>query len=251
MNTRQAMLFGAEEIPQPAFAALYRTLTGLDLQRGPDCWRLHYDGTQWHLPRAVDALRITHIGDRPATRVVDRYLGNAPWPREDVQTVVDVGAFVGEFMRGGGFAGLAIEPDGHNAWCAWHNLECPVVEAVAWYEDDTVAFRQARDGSESSVGSPDGSGTRHTTDVTARRVSDIVDDHGLGGVDLVKVDAEGAEVEAVAGAVELRTRFAVDVGPERGGHDTADAVAALLQSHDYRTSTAGNILYAEPEEQDT
>ncbi|WP_225334242.1 hypothetical protein [Halomicrobium urmianum] len=75
----------------------------------------------------------------------------------------------------------------------------------------------------------------------------MVDEWGYNP-DLVKVEAEGAEPEVLAGTVDLDCEIVVDVSDERVGESTRTMCEGLLNSHGYATEfcAAESVLYAEP-----
>lgn len=260
-TNRNWPMAAVESAPERIFAAIYRWPTHRSLRRVDDHWELEFnpDGHQagkhetWHLPRARDALRLTHIGEYPKVRVLQKYMRplSELMSTRQIYDAVDVGAYIGEFSRRMQGDVLAMEPDPRNAALLERNTDerTEVVQAAAWMTDDELTFHAAADGSESSLTVIDSGGRDDDLRVSARRVSSVCDEHGFEP-DVVKIDAEGSEPEAVAGAVPLRCPIVVDVGPERGGLSTASATRALLESHDYRVHgpSDDNVLAAVPSE---
>jgi FkbM family methyltransferase len=88
--------------------------------------------------------------------------------------------------------------------------------------------------------------------VRARRLDDILKDSGIGRVDVVKIDVEGAEFLVLKGAQEMLERYhpliiveLVESQLQAMGTSTAEVVA-LLHSHGYewRHSYADNAEFA-------
>lgn len=236
-----------EALPTSLFKLWWKKDTGRNLYADGDLWRFSDGVRDYYLPRPVDALRLTHIGAEPRERVAMKYVGKSPWDLEDIDTVVDVGAYIGE-LHMFGFDGIAIEPDGRNYRCCVRNVpdDVATVNAAAWYEDKVMRFGEDSDGSESRLYTDEAHDVA-TESIAARPAGDIVAQsaYSAGDIDLVKIDAEGYEPEVVAGAVSLSTRFAIDVSPERHGRSTDGLCRALLASHGYSTERRGDVLYAE------
>lgn len=252
-NGNRAMA-AVEAVPDAVFARVFSASTDHHLTRDGDLWTLSTVGrwqlTKWTLPRARDALRITHIGDEPRKRVRDKYLGPTPFSPQDIDSVVDVGAFIGEFAGRLNADVLAVEPDPRNAMCLRSNLsdDATVAEVAAWHSVDELSFASATDGSESGVGAVDGGvATRQEMSVRATTVTALCNKHGMEP-DLIKIDAEGAEPEVVAGAIGVGAPIAVDVAAERRGDSPLSAVAALLRSHGFELTydDGADVLFGEP-----
>lgn len=238
-------------VPDAVFARIYSASTDYHLARDGGLWTLTTaDGEHWTLPRARDALRITHIGDDPRGRVVEKYLGATPLTADEIDTVVDIGAFVGEFGRRLDASVLAVEPDPLNARCLRRNLsdDATIVEVAAWHSDTRLHFHSADDGSDSSIGPLDpGARERRGVLVDARPLRTLCEKYGVVP-DLIKIDAEGAEPEVLAGAIGLNTPIVVDVAAERGGSSPLSAVTALLRSHGYaiQFDRGHSVVFADP-----
>lgn len=141
----------------------------------------------------------------------------------DSDVVIDVGAHLGTFTRialqRGARQVVAIEPDPVNAACfsrtfadeiADHRVR--LVEAAAWHSPGTLEFEV---GGASQTGHVAGSHTAKSVAVRAVTLDGLVDELELGRVDFIKMDIEGAERHALAGAAKLlaahRPRLAICV----------------------------------------
>lgn len=139
----------------------------------------------------------------------------------DSDVVIDVGAHLGTFTRialqRGARQVVAIEPDPVNAACfsrtfadeiAGHRVR--LVEAAAWHSTGSLAFET---GGASQTGHVAGSHTSRSVSVRAVTIDGLVDELALGRVDFIKMDIEGAERHALAGARRLlgahRPRLAI------------------------------------------
>lgn len=242
-----------EAMPVPAFQTIYNQSTTHRLTRareehnGRPLWKLVTEGgEEWMLPRAKDALRITHIGADPRNRVLNKYFadfGPSAGDPDEYEFVVDVGAFIGELSRRlaeRGVQVLAIEADGRNAACLEHNVPDNVttVHTAAWHSDEFISFRQAEHSSESSALTLDAGATeRSRTQIKAKRVSKICEEHDFEP-DLVKIEAEGAEPEVLAGAVDLDCKMVIEVSEERAGSSPRTVCAGILSSHGYKPKSS-------------
>ena len=136
--------------------------------------------------------------------------------------VVDAGAFVGTFglfcakLVGSGGKVFCFEPDPANYRELCQNIQLNGVSNVTaipkglWSSETVLSFRS--DGSVgSSFVSKEGSGALVEIPVTT--IDDLAEREGLDGVDFIKMDIEGAEIEAITGARRclgaLRTHLAI------------------------------------------
>lgn len=252
-RNRNYPMAAVEAMPERVFVEIYNRATDgtteLRKQTGPDpvVWRLDHLGRSWRFPRAKDALRITHIGERPERRVRDQYtLGGAFAPDPD-DMVVDVGSFIGELAVQLHDVDLchdivAVEPDPRNAVCLDYNVPDAVqVERVGAYsENSDLTFHMARDGSESGVLRPD-KGQSQEIQVPMRRLDSLLEREP----DWLKVEAEGNEPEVLEGLGEYRPRqIVVSVSAERDGLSPAEWCRSHLRERGYDTAQRGEYLFA-------
>jgi FkbM family methyltransferase len=129
----------------------------------------------------------------------------------DSDVVLDVGAHLGTFSRialqRGARLVVAIEPDPVNATCFRRTFEEEIangrvrlVQAAAWHSSGSLQFEI---GNASQTGHVTGAESRSTVTVRAVTLDDMVDELKLDRVDFIKMDIEGAERHALAGAREL------------------------------------------------
>jgi FkbM family methyltransferase len=129
-------------------------------------------------------------------------------------TVIDIGAYIGWYTiqtaRAVGPAGrvIALEPDAPNRRQLESNLavngltNCTIIPAAAWskpgeigwHSDDVPVWRRVDR-------TPGGGSVRAVT------VDAVASDLGLREVNWIKMDIEGAEVEAIKGAEQILKRF--------------------------------------------
>lgn len=190
----------------------------------------------------------------PTPRRILRYRGGIAWriaklarrygcpdfyePHEG-DVVLDVGSNVGEFSLyavSKGAQAYAFEPDPSVYACLSHNLQrfpdAKGLKLALWSERTTLRFYSAAEKADSSFFEPD-SQVREVIELEAWPLDDIADIVALERIDFLKIDGEGAEPEILQGAKETlqRTRrIAIDVGPERLGESTRDAVIEILEA---------------------
>jgi FkbM family methyltransferase len=131
--------------------------------------------------------------------------------------VVDVGAHVGTFgddaLRRGASKVVMVEPDPVNVECIRRNFPAEIADGRvvivpegAWSSAGTLTFSIGVGNSgEGSLVIPD-KGSR-SIDVRTRPLDDMLRELGIGRVDFIKMDIEGAEREALKGAAQTLSRF--------------------------------------------
>ena len=139
--------------------------------------------------------------------------------------VVDVGSNIGEFSMALGARfplcqTIRFEPSLTEAMASLHNLEnqnSHLIPKALWSEETTLEFFMANENGDSSIFQ-----SRENLASTRLKVSTLDKELGffnIKSIDLLKIEAEGAEPEVLIGATEslLKTRYVVaDLGPERG-----------------------------------
>lgn len=143
-------------------------------------------------------------------------------PEETIRTgdvVLDVGGHVGTFTRRalalGASRVVAVEPDPVLAVCLRQNFagdsRVTVVEAAAWNESGALTLRwgPVNSGTSSVI-----TGGERIGEVRAVTIDSLTKSLGLSRVDYIKMDIEGAEREALAGAAATlraqRPRLMID-----------------------------------------
>ena len=126
----------------------------------------------------------------------------------DSDVVIDVGAHLGTFtriaMHRGARQVVAVEPDPVNAACFGRTFADEIadgrvrlVEAAAWHSSGTLEFEV---GGASQTGHVARSHAAKTVTVRSVTLDQVVEELKLGRVDFIKMDIEGAERHALAGA---------------------------------------------------
>lgn len=154
-------------------------------------------------------------------------------------TVIDIGANVGEFSLGAAALGAtvhAIEGDPLVFRCLSRNIRDQVGvfshQNVVWKEDTRLTFYSEPTDADSSVFCPEAGVSSTAIEVDAVALDTLATRVGLGEISFLKCDAEGAEPEVIEGgrALLARTRaVAFDTGAERMGEETSDACEELLR----------------------
>ena len=129
----------------------------------------------------------------------------------DSDVVVDVGAHLGTFTRialqRGARLVIAVEPNPVNAACFERTFEEEItsgrvrlVQAAAWHSPGSLQFEL---GNASQTGHVTGVQSGSAMTVRAVTLDDMMDELKLDRVDFIKMDIEGAERHALAGARRL------------------------------------------------
>jgi len=252
-----AQLAAVNATPDRLFQALYphyakhRNDQTVTFQRLDHCVRADISGTRWYLPDARTVIRLTEIGRYPQHRVWNTYRDVDYCDVEQGDTVIDVGAYIGEFSRHAATrAGrvIAAEPAPDTLPCLARNLQqyanTELVTAPLWKASEHKAFAHATDGTEHSLVGVDDGETVETPTVATTTLADVIKRRNLS-VDFLKVDAEGAEPEVLAGLGAYRPeKIAVSVTPERKGVSPRERVKCELTERGYTCRERDQILFA-------
>jgi FkbM family methyltransferase len=197
------------------------------------------DDTLW-LPSAQRILRYRQGMAARIRRVAEDYGAGRDYPFGPNETVIDIGANIGEFSLAVAAQSrrvIAIEPDPDCFACLCRNVAAhaniETLQTLLWSEPTELTFHSEPGHGDSSVFAPDSGDATQSLTLPARTLDDIAAELQIGSVDLLKCDAEGAEPEVLEGAsaVLARTRLAaIDTGPERDGERTNAACSALLRA---------------------
>ena len=170
------------------------------------------------------SLYFTGMSAREDQLVRDYLLARIPFESGD--RIVDVGANIGEvsqlLARRYGVIPTAFEPEDREFQALEENLRQTDGSAhneLLWSHRTELTFHDANDSGDSSIfhTSQAKSSRRRTTTTLDAAIEETA--ASRGAIRLLKLEAEGAEPEVLAGATETlgRTQFVTaDVGPERG-----------------------------------
>jgi len=167
------------------------------------------------------------------------------------EVVIDAGAYNGHlsiyFASKVGRAGrvIAIEPDSANLRRLRENLalnpdlqNAVVVECMLWDRVETVEFCEQGTGASSAFWMPDGIARKRKETTT---LDSIVQEMNLSRLDFIKMDIEGAEVKALAGARQtierFRPNFAIASYHVAEGERTLPRVEQALGEYGYEVET--------------
>src|SRR5436190_245667 len=181
-------------------------------------FRLSYCHGLWHV--RDDAVEMV-FRDYPylAFHDIEGYLCDGKWKPRPGMTVVDVGGCFGEFAlyasKRVGPTGrvLMLEPDPGNIEVARGNFalngnpsNIQIVKAGLWNKRGTVRFNAGQSHQSSVVAEGGGAGA-NAIEIETHTLASLVEEFKLDRLDLVKMDIEGAELEAMAGASDLPAKF--------------------------------------------
>ena len=166
---------------------------------------------------------------------------------EPGETVVDVGSFVGSFaisaIQHGADRVIAVEPAPTNQRCLCANIQLHVtqpertliVAAAVSNIAGVGTFNLSDTGADNSLLKPDEGSLDHSIEVELITLGQIFERHGIDPVKtFLKVEAEGAEIEALEGLGHHRPhKIVVDVSPERDGQEPREPIEKLLREMGY------------------
>ncbi|HAT72027.1 MAG TPA: hypothetical protein DCS63_04350 [Elusimicrobia bacterium] len=189
-----------------------------------------------------------------AERSYTRFEGFLPAPGE---TVVDVGGHQGIFaMEAARLVGksgrvLVAEASPVNVGILRENVEINafknvtvVHRAVTDYKGEAILYLtdEMSGGHSLVVNEPD----RTPVKIAADTLDSILAAHGIGRVDLLKIDVEGAAMQVLSGATETLKTLPRIVMEVEGGEEKCRLIRERLEALGYRTRETGAIVYADP-----
>ena len=154
-----------------------------------------------------------------------------------IGAVVDIGANVGEFSLAAipyARAIFAIEPEERVFSALCENLKkgnTMCIRALLAEDNGVMNFYSKTDTADSTLIKPSMDVGYTVSRISSKTLDAVLTEHRVGKIDLLKVEAEGAEPEVLRGARETlkSCRYVVvDAGPERNQKCTVDAVTAIL-----------------------
>ncbi|MDX1979390.1 MAG: FkbM family methyltransferase [Bryobacteraceae bacterium] len=227
---------------------------------GRTLWRTA-GGEMW-APKGAGINYVTQVAVEMRANVYDlSFLKTATRPA----IVLDCGANIGYFARYALEAGVsrvvAFEPSPGNADCLRLNTaadaaKVTIVQEGVWDREDTLCF---------STKGAHNPGGHHVTDeahadirIPVTTIDQVVERLGLSYVDYIKMDVEGAESKAIAGARETIRRFKpiMSIATEHTSdlfQNTLDVIEAVqkvdssyeylcTEAHPYTSPSRGRIL---------
>jgi FkbM family methyltransferase len=160
---------------------------------------------------------------------------------ESGDVVIDAGAYIGLFTLSVARKArkvIAIEPDPRNFSILQTNValarlkNVKLVNKALWCKRGKVKFYVSEQSSSSSIFGERQGQTQHVINVETTTLDDIVAEEHLSRIDFLKMDIEGAEIEALQGAVRTlkNTRKVVIAAYHvRNGKPTAPFVTSFLK----------------------
>jgi FkbM family methyltransferase len=150
--------------------------------------------------------------------------------------IVDVGANVGDLIHyfpNQRYIGFEPSPEEFKALEKNKNSNCEVFNLCIAEEEKQITFYISSAGADSSIYLP--LKLERIIEVQSRRLDELIDEP----IKLLKIDAEGAEVEVIKGCKRLMgiTQFiAIDLGFEKSvkQESTAPPVFEILYSHNFK-----------------
>jgi FkbM family methyltransferase len=224
--------------------------------------RMSYDGRMWHVRDGDVALRFPYYPYSPV-HDIQGYFREGRWRLEPGMTVLDVGGCNGEFalyaaqLVGPRGRVLMLEPDEKNVAVARQMFELngnpaniEVIPVGLWSKPDRLRFR-ATGGAESAIdvgggrGAAAGAGARtgdpDVTEIQVQSLPSLARELDLRRLDFVKMDIEGAEMEAISALPDmppgLRPRYAIASYHVVDGRRTADVLPEVFARVGYTCET--------------
>jgi FkbM family methyltransferase len=194
--------------------------------------------------------------DHAFDRIWDQYLVTNFEFQNSKPIVIDIGANIGEFVIAAAQRHAhkiyAFEPDPVCFLCLESNTKS-IFEKVNLYnfplsnKTEIQKFYLATENADSSLVPPTTSSK--STDLMVKRLDVIREIQELNYIDLLKMDAEGAEPEVLEGLGDLVYKigkFVIDVGPERNGKSTDKMVMNFFANKkirsEFRVHKSGRTL---------
>jgi len=166
--------------------------------------------------------------------------------------VVDCGAYVGGFSMS--VAGIAkevhgFEPAPLNFACLQRNLSAFASARVnnmgLFSKTQTMVLNVSASAVEHSLLRPDDGPPLSQREIPVMTLEDYCRERGLPGLDFVKIEAEGVELEIYDGLGAIKPRkLAIDVSPERDGQSPAATFYEKLTRDGYKVQQRGAVMFA-------
>jgi len=203
-------------------------------------------------PRPIPMVIMSHIVFGYETWLQHKYALPGFVEVEPGDTVVDCGAYVGGFALSAARVAKRVhvfEPENRNFDCCERNLaqfdNVELVNKGLYSQTKVTALNIAQSSVEHSLLLPDDGAPIGTQPVQLIRLWDYFETTAPGGIDFVKIEAEGVELEVFAGLQDLRPRkLAIDVSEERDGESPAEEFREILLSLGYELRQRGHVMFA-------
>jgi FkbM family methyltransferase len=215
-------------------------------------FRLSYRGGVWYVTDGDVELKFPYYPYIPFYDI-EGYLNEGRWSPQPGMTVLDAGGCNGEFALyaakrvGPGGRVLMLEPDPKNIEVAKRvfemngnpsNLE--IVPVGLWSKPDKLRFSAISDAT-SAVAKDATAGDANTIEIDVHSLPSLAREMNLSRLDMVKMDIEGAELEAISALPDmppgLRPSFAIASYHVVDGRRTADVLPELFRRVGYACRT--------------
>lgn len=220
----------------------------IGLRREGKLVRLHDGARSIYIPRCNCAADFRTGVDARLEAVAEKYLGETGYVPREGDTIIDIGAGIGEFTlwcADRGARVLAFEPDPLAFACLERNAgaltNVSAFPYALWKERVDLRLHGSPNTRESSL-IEDGRANTRNADVEAWPLDQLPFMVQLPVVDLMKVDGEGVEPEILSGALRTlrRTRvLAVDVSAISRRPNLRTRVESTLDSATFRALSNG------------
>ncbi|MCP4658507.1 MAG: FkbM family methyltransferase [bacterium] len=186
-------------------------------------------------------------------QLIDRIYEKAEVEIRPGDTVIDVGGHLGVFtllaLSRGAETVVVVEPEPTNIACLEKSFQdelregsVVLVKAAAWHRRDLLEFHRPDPANTGGGKIIEGGSTQ----VEALRIDEIVDELALERIDFIKMDIEGAERHALAGAkqtlVRFKPRLALCIYHEFDDPEVISEIALDARS-DYQVKITKNVAY--------
>jgi FkbM family methyltransferase len=214
-------------------------------------FRVTHRGGRWYA-RQGDLELVFDYYPYLAFHDIEGYLQDGEWRIEPGMTVIDAGGCWGEFALyaskcvGPSGRVLMLEPDPANIAVARRifelngnprNLE--IIPAGLWKEPGKLRFSSGQGAQSSVVGVGESAGVGSSIEIDVESLASLAQRIAAERMDFVKMDIEGAELEAIGGAAQLptpfRPRYAIASYHIVDGKRTADVLPQMFSQLGYQT----------------
>ncbi|HEX8324581.1 MAG TPA: FkbM family methyltransferase [Tepidisphaeraceae bacterium] len=214
---------------------------------------MSFHNGNWLIRHARGAIVVTTY-PYLACHDMEGYLKNGEWDLSPGETVVDAGGCYGEFTLyasqcvGPTGRVLMLEPDETNLRIARRNFELngnptniTIIPAGLWNERGSIRFATGHEAVSTMVGRALIDAQDDAVEVPTLTLADLVRDQRLGRLDFVKIDIEGAELEALSVVdrlpADMKPRYAIASYHPRDGEKTAGRCETMLKALGYTVAT--------------
>ncbi len=213
---------------------------------------IHQAGSQLVFPRPIPRVKFTLLVSGYRRWLERKYTLPGFCEVEAGERVVDCGAYIGGFgLNALGMASHVhfFEPDPQNYACLSQNIShakgATAHQVGLHRQTGILRFNRSASSVEHSFLTPDDGEPVGSIDVNTIRLEDFAKNEGIDGIEFLKIEAEGVEIEVFEGAGDLPIqKIAVDVSPERDGESPRGYFEKTLTNRGYEVRVRQNVLFA-------